>query len=126
MKIAIKFGDNDFYKTFIPVLKILFLAFQENNRLTIDKNRLCWLINSLSPTTYVAVQNHWEYNGLELAVDTETNKEYTSIRQYLHIKPENLLINEEVDALLQNNDVFFNSEIFILDTSLYNNNVYAI
>ena len=129
IKIAIKFGDNDFRNTFAAVLEVLFSAFKYNGYLSTDKKKLQFLINSLAPIMYVSHQNQWEYNGLEKAEGdtTETNKEFVHIKKYLTegVQVEDILVNEEVDEYLKNND-WSNSETFILDTYLYNNNIYSI
>ena len=63
MKIAIKFGDNDFGNTFKPVLEVLNSAYKYSNALPFDKEKLCFIINSLSPILYITHQNQYEYNG---------------------------------------------------------------
>ncbi len=125
MKIAIKFHDNDFYHTFYGVLEMLFNSFKHSDNLTDNKERLCFLINSLAPLAYVTYQNPWEYNGLEDAVKTEENKEFIHTKNYLTITSDRILVNEEVDEYLANTS-WNNSETFILDTTLYNNNIYTI
>ena len=127
IKIAIKFGDNDFGNTFYAVLKLLHESFKHTGHLPTDKKKLKWLINSLSPILYVTHQNQWEYNGLQDSEDTENSKEFLHAKNYLteKVKEEDILINEEVDEYLKITD-WDNSETFILDTYLYNNNVYSI
>lgn len=130
-KIAIKFGDNDFGNTFFGVLQMLFDSFKYSGKLPTDKEKLCFLINELSPIAYITHQNMWEYNGLEQAtgLNTDINKEFLHTKNYLQkITPERILINEEVDTLIKEGDEkhFFNGEIFVLDTTLYNNNIYSL
>lgn len=129
IKIAIKFGDNDFGNTFYAVLKFLHEAFKHTGHLPTDKKKLQWLINSLSPIIYVSHQNQWEYNGLEEAEGdtTDTNKEFLHTKKYLikGVRLEDILVNEEVDDYIKSTD-WDNSETFILDTHLYNNNVYSL
>lgn len=129
-KIAIKFGDNDFHSTFKGVLAMLFDAFKYQGELPEDKQKLCFIINKLSPIAYITHQNTWEYNGLENATGftTEQNEEYTRIEKYLQITPDRILLNKEVDKLIEEgNEIHcFNCEIFVLDTSLFCNNIYSL
>ena len=128
-KIAIKFGDNDFHSTFKGVLSMLFDAFKYD-KLPNNKEKLCWIINQLSPIAYITHQNQWEYNGLEEAeyLKTEENKEFLLTKKYLQITPENILLNKEVDTFIKEGDKvhFFNGDVFILDTTLYSNNIYSL
>lgn len=129
-KIAIRFGDNDFYNCFTVLLKCLHEIWKWTGFLPKDKDKLCFAINNLSPTMYLLAQNTWEYNGLEdvAGKDTGISEEYEHIKKYLTIKPDRILIDEEVDKLVEEGDAVhcFNSEIFVLDTTLYNNNIYAL
>ena len=126
IRIAIRFGDNDFGNTFYAVLKVLHAAFLHTGHLPEDKDKLCFLINNLSPIMYVTNQNQWEYNGLENAEGTMTgeNEEFVRVKKYLQIKPDSILLNDEVDEYVKKG--WDNSETFILDTYLFNNNVYSI
>jgi hypothetical protein len=119
MKIAIKFGDNDFGNTFRDVLQMLLEA-SKWNRLTNDKAKLLFLINQLSPIAYITHQNQWEYNGLEKSNGTDTlkNEEFLHSKKYLQITSKQLLIDGEVDAYLKKlgKDQWDNGETFILNT----------
>lgn len=117
MKIAIKFGDNDFYSTFTHVLKILSVAVQkvEYRRVlfTKDKAKICWIINQLSPICYVLFQNHWEYNGFEKIEghNTSSSEYYQKMQKYLSITEDRILLDEEVEKYFAEND-WDNSETF--------------
>lgn len=129
IKIAIQFGDNDFGNTFYAVLKVLYSSFKHTGHLPEDKEKLCFLINSLSPILYITHQNQWEYNGLEKATgqNTDKNEEFLHTKDYLQIKPEAILLNKEVDDYIASlPDGWDNGETFILDTYIHNNNVYSI
>lgn len=65
LKIAIRFGDNDFSNTFHNVLKLLANSFDWTGKILNDKKKLLSIINRLSPIIYVTHQNTFEYNGLE-------------------------------------------------------------
>ena len=121
MKIAIKFGDNDFYNCFTGVLKTLLEAYKWTDKLPTDKEKLCMIINEISYGCYLLFQNQFSYN------DEKTGELCQRTKQYLMISPNQILVNEEVDAYLKS-DAFMNSETFILDTDLDypgNNPVYT-
>jgi len=125
MKIAIKFGDNDFYNTFIPLLEVLNRAYQWNDKLPEDKNKLCFIINQLSINMYLLFQNQYEYNGMENVVDglkTDENDEWIHIKDYFKITPENILLNDEVDKYLSETK-WDNSDTYLLDTEVYKDGV---
>jgi len=108
MKIAIKFGDNDFSSTFIGVLETIFEIYKYNE-VEPTKKQLVKLINEISYGIYIARQH--DYKG-------EVNHFTAQERKiYLRINESKILIGKEVDDYL-NADVFFNSETFILDTDL--------
>lgn len=114
MKIAIKFGDNDFINTFNPLMTLLFEAFKHTERLPTDKKVLLRLINNISFTFYMLFQS----------------RNYMSEdKEYLQLDETMLLLNEEVDEYLKSLEDyggFDDSSTFILDTELYNNNVYIV
>lgn len=121
MKIAIKYGDNDFYNCFTGVLKTILEAYKWQGGMVLDKARLCIIINEISYGCYLLFQNQFSYNEEKSG---EINKR---TKDYLQIKPSQILINEEVKAYLES-DEFMNSETFILDTDLDyegNNPVYT-
>lgn len=120
MKIAIKFGDNDFHNTFIPLLETLNRAYQHTGNLPEDKSKLCFIINQLSVNMYLLFQNQYEYNGMENVKDglkTDENKEWIHIKEYFQISPETLLLNEEVDKYLSETE-WDNCDTYLLDTDV--------
>ena len=58
MKIAIKFGDNDFGNCFLGVLKTLLNAYRHTETLPTDKIELCNIINGLSSSCYLLFQHY--------------------------------------------------------------------
>ena len=110
MKIAIKFGDNDFYNCFTGVLKTLLEAKKWYSELPTDKEKLSIIINEISYGCYLLFQNQFEYG-----------KEYTTktiditLKEYLKISPKNILLNEEVDEYFKGEYI---DTIFVLDTNL--------
>lgn len=122
MKIAIKFGDNDFHSTWFPIMETLKSAYDYNGELPQTKEELLIIINNLSCGFYLAFQNQFKYND-------EKNLEISHTKKYLILTEEELLLNDEVDNYLKSLEPFGgidNSSTFILDTELYNNNVYVI
>lgn len=96
-RFAIVFGDNDFYNTFVPLVEALGKAAWEE----ITKEQLCEIANNLLYGYYLLHQNRFRYtNG------NETNLKDT----YLKIRPQDILFNEEMDAVVadwQNGEVFY-------------------
>ena len=125
-KIGIRFGDNDFGNTFTTLLLSLFEAYKHTGYLPKDKNKLCFIINQLSPVMYLIGQNCYEYNGLEEVTNglkTNDSIEYQRIGLWLQILPAKIYIDKEVDEFIEEHGDF-NSEFFVLDLTLHNNNVY--
>jgi hypothetical protein len=113
MKIAILFGDNDFYHTFYGVLEAIKNARKRNSSIIEDKVELCKIINELSYGMYRLYQNTHE-------CDDEKNKK---TKEYLQITSEQILLNEEVTEYLKEVD-WNNSDTFIYDSDLdYENNI---
>ncbi len=107
MKIPIKGGDNDFGNRFIPVLNTLKYAFEDVGKLPEDKDKICFIINKLSPVMYLLFQNQYRYNGLEdveQGLHTGRSAEYIHTEKYLQIFPDQILLNEEVDVYLKTTD----------------------
>lgn len=117
MKIAIRFGDNDFHGTFRNLLQTILNAYEYNERVP-TKEQMLVLINKLAYGHYLLFQNQFEYND-------EANMEESHTKEYLEIPMSKLLYNEEVDEYLKEN-YDDNSETFILDTTLYSNQIYSI
>lgn len=116
MKIAIKFGDNDFYNCFYGVLETIKNAREWNKKVTEDKELLCKIINEISYGTYLLYQNSFEYDKEKSGELCERTK------KYLQITPAQILLNEEVTEYLKENN-WGNSETYIFNSDLdYENN----
>ena len=116
MKIAIKFCDNDFYQCFYGVLETIKNARKWNDKVTMDKDQLCKIINEISYGIYLLYQNSFEYN------EEESGNLSTKTKLYLEITSDQILLNEEVTKYL-NETEWDNSETFIFDSTLdYSNN----
>lgn len=116
MKIAIKFGDNDFYNCFYGVLETIKNARKWNEKVTEDKELLCKIINEISYGTYLLYQNSFEYN------EEKSGELCERTRKYLQITPDQILLNEEVTEYLKESD-WDNSETYIFNSDLdYENN----
>lgn len=105
--VLIRFGDNDFHNTFIPVLyavRAWYMGARWSDRFQ-DRAKLCRLINLLSPPAYEFVQSH---RG---DIDDHT-------KSYIEVTKDKLLLGDEVDDFLINNANSANGEWFVLDTRL--------
>lgn len=129
-KIAIRFGDNDFGTLFTGLLRVLAEgmanSFEES---TLDKTKICWLVNSLSGPLYVTLQNQWEYNGLQhvSAAETTDSDYYKRTKNYLTITEDRILIDDEVDVYLSTlMDGWDNGETFILDLTINPPYIYSV
>jgi hypothetical protein len=111
MKIAIKFGDNDFINTFHPLMETLYRAYEHSGELPQTKTELLRVINLLVMGHYLLFQN---------AYYMEADKEYLTVTE------DQLLLNEEVDEYLKVWKDGDNSSTFIIDTEVFNNNVFII
>ena len=117
MKIAIKFGDNDFYNCFYGVLETIKNARKWNDNVTEDKEKLCNIINEISYGLYLLYQNSFEYNQEKSGILCSHTK------KNLQIKPDQILINEEVSKYLLEVE-WDNSDTYIFDSNLdFDNNV---
>ncbi len=108
MKIAIRFGDNDFWLTFIETLK-LFNNYIKTTMKTPSKEEVVEFLNNNLTSVYWVKQNKYEYN---LDWDAES---------YLKIKRSQVFFDDEADYIIETD--FLNGEIFILDTET--NRVYT-
>lgn len=115
MKLAIRFGDNDFYNTFIPLLQSINSAFHNSDNFPEDKTSLLRFVNELSFPFYLLAQNQLKYNASE--------EELKRMKKYLEISEEQLLLDKEIDEYLKE-DIHYNGELYLLDTS--NNYVWCL
>lgn len=123
MKLAIKFGDNDFTSTFEGVLKAFNEAYihNEGSHKELDytnKKNIAYIINNMSYAFFLMRQHKIPH--FPITAQNTIN--------YLQITEEQIYVDDEVDTLLYKTGNNRNYEIFILDTDLnYDNNspVYA-
>lgn len=118
MKIAILFGDNDFYFTFTGVLQTLLNATKVGHTaLPMEKDKLAIIINELSLGIYLSHQNQFRYKGSDSMED-----HIEHIRKYLKIEAKDILVGDEVQKYLMETE-WNNGDTFVLDTDLdFNNN----
>ena len=109
MKIAIKFGDNDFHSCFCGILTAIRDSVEYKQKPITNKNHLCKIINELSYSMYLLYQNRFEYNEEKSGELCERTK------KYLQITPDKILLGEEVTEYLLEDD--YNSDIYVLDES---------
>lgn len=105
--IAIRFGDNDFITTFIPLLESVLKAVTANDDFT--KEQVVELINSGSMYHYLAFQNQFRYK--------DTPEEHAHIERYLKVIPNRVFLNEDADAIAMD---WNNSETFYVSIYLPN------
>ena len=110
MKVAIKFGDNDFHGTFIGVLEFIFNTYKYNEVIP-TTDELVDIINEVSFGIYKARQNDYK---------NESNHFISqNIKDYLKIDSSQILLNKEVDYYIKSMGADSdNGETFILDTDL--------
>lgn len=114
-KIGIRFGDNDFYNTFTGVLKFLKEGYKWSCDLKFTKKQLCNLINNISMSCYIVFQNQYEY-------DVE---HFLHTKEYLHLKEDNIYIDDEVDNYLNDKNTFLNGEFHVLDLTQHTPYIYT-
>lgn len=88
--IAIKFGDNDFYHTFMPLMRAL-----SESRFDGTKEELVALINASAYTFYCIYQNH--------GVPDESERKYKT-SDYLKVEPRSVYYGDEVDTFFRDAD----------------------
>jgi len=113
--VAILFGDNDFYYTFIPLLRAIGEAMKVRREYPRDKETLLKIINESSFAYYIVNQCFFSY---------EDEKQHTFTKNYLQINSSQLLIGDEVAVYKRNAD-WNNSETFILEFINPDNTVYV-
>jgi hypothetical protein len=102
MKILYRFGDNDFYTTFIEVFRIILrgveLGHIDKERLS-NKEYICALINELAYPTYQVMQSHEfpNFKADRFSTELEQKESYLS---YFRADPAKIYLNQEVDNLL--------------------------
>lgn len=116
-KIAIRFGDNDFINTFMPLLRALAEPIKYNDRFPKDKEGLVRIIQELSFGMYLAHQA-WEDTSQERQ---EHTKRYLMERVTL----DRVLVDEEVDEYLRG-ITWDNSETYILDMTQHTPYIYSL
>ena len=79
MKIAILFGDNDFYNCFCGVLEAFRDAYKKNRNISQDKEQLCKIINEMSYGMYLLYQNPFQYNEEVSSEGSDRTKKYLQI-----------------------------------------------
>lgn len=123
-RIGIRFGDNDFYYTFIGILTNIDKAIEagrsyKGGLLSISKAKWVELINEMALSSYYLWQNQFAYTN---GATHEEHRERT--REYLKVKPNRILLNESLDAYLEKTEGD-NGETFILDRRLGEHRIYS-
>lgn len=117
MLIVIRFTDNDFSTTYEAVGEVILQALRQEEFLRkedrgipvsdMSKDQLVILINGLLGPMYMMYQ-HW----------TRDNDPIDRIANYLAIKSENIYLDNEGEDFLNDEDVFTNGEVLVVNTDL--------
>lgn len=108
--IAIRFGDNDFQGTFLPLLDSVLKAAQEES---FSHYEIVRLINEGSLYHYHAFQNRFRY------MDTPEHDKH--IEGYLKVKESQVFLNDEADKMSvewNNSETFYVSIYLPCATSI--------
>ena len=119
MKLALNICDNDFWKVFYEVLDII----NKEYLLTRDKCKF----KGFTKEEYRILINEISY-GIYLLYQSKFRSGYSLNKDYLEIKENQIFMNEEVDKLIkecEEEDNDYNSELFILDTSIKINPIFS-
>lgn len=108
MRIAINFGDNDFYNTLMPFIKIIMDAVQWNPYLEqkLTKEHIVELFNNMAFSLYRMFQNSWEHS-----IDYEESTE-----KHLKINVNDVYIGDEIDEKFKTVNSWANHAFFYVDT----------
>ncbi len=110
-KLAIRFGDNDFAKTFKALLKII-SEYPEGYDLS-SKEKIVALFNKAIPGIFWLVQNR----GID--------RQDWDPSSYLRLEEKNIFLNKEVDDFLAEN-TWDNYEFHVLDTTGHEPYMYSV
>lgn len=112
-KLAIKFRDNDFYYTFMPLLDILSESPWFDSNFDVPKE--CWveMINKLSAATYPLFQSRPDMVAYGHYTLEEELKRFLEEKKYIKISSDQILLGDEVDEYLSKVD-WANGETFIV------------
>ena len=114
-RLGIKFGDNDFENTFIPITKLFLDVYNFNATFDIPRDieefreEITNIINDISKSFYRLYQISLVYNDYEIDLTTEARYEHILINK------ERVFINEEVSDYVINQTEFHNHDFFAVD-----------
>lgn len=121
MLIVIRFTDNDFSTTYEAVGEVILQALRQEEALRkedsgmplsdMTKDQIAYLVNGLLGPMYMMYQ-FWTRGDDEPVSDSER------VRKYLAIKSENIFLDNEGEDFLNDEDVFTNGEVLVIDTDL--------
>ena len=102
MRIAIRFGDNDFYHTLYPFMKFLLQSIREYPNLEhiLTKKHIVQLFNNMAPSIYLLCQDNFSGSFVRDG--------------YLKIDETRVYFTEEIDIQIKENN--FNWDCFYIDT----------
>lgn len=123
MKIAIRFKDNDFFRTWEGVLRVFLEKYRFTGELNFTKEQIFKICNEISLGIHMVQQNtHGEQN------DKYQKMYLVNTKKYLKLTIDRIYVNEEVDEIINRNskNSFLDSNFHILDTDLDYENNYPI
>jgi len=91
--ILIKFGDNDFHRTFMHAMEQLH---KKDFIYELSKEKIAFVFSEILFASYLVAQNNLEYNGLQ-NLDSNYIKR---IKEYLVIKPSKVYTGDNALKLL--------------------------
>ena len=113
-RIAVEFGDNDFWSCFNVLGSLLVSDARLSNLVIEDKKKLATAFSAILQSAYWLVQNGGTYGDAP-----PDDMKYP----YLTIRPESIFLNEEVDAFLEAYGRNQNGEMLFVDLE---NNQYTV
>lgn len=118
-KVLYRFGDNDFGATFRRVFELLREKFEyEGSDQFLDKEYVCWFINTLAFPMYKAMQDH-EPERLDERRFSSMDEQDAYYRNYLKATPDRIYIGSEVDEVLVKDWGCVNSSWYVYDSSIH-------
>lgn len=121
MLIVIRFTDNDFWPTYEAVGKVLLEALRQEEALRkedsgmplsdMTKDQIAYLVNGLLGPMYMMYQ-FWTRDDDEPVSDSER------VGKYLAIKSGDIFLDNEGEDFLNDEDVFTNGEVLVVNTDL--------
>lgn len=115
-KLGLKFGDNDFTRTFQALLRLMRDNGLECYDLN-DKAKLVRLINRALPGVYWIAQ--------DCGYSDDSVAEIASVKDYIQLREHNIYVDHEVDEFLERQGSNLNHDFHVLDTTGHQPYIYS-